>query len=343
MSGTIGTGPARRPSAPAPTGDFAPSGATREKRIALWGAPKSGRTTFLGVLDQASEENCRTVEQVGSQGHRAPGWKVLGEDQATLDFLTEARRRTTGRQGLFPERRKGLVRYRYLFRRRPRFEPWARISDRSRFVATVVDLPDLAAEHPAQVRTEFDACTGLIYLFDPVPEAAEQLAEDLAAFEKVLKEAARQQQYKMSADQLLPQELAICVTKIDDSGLFLAARRAGRVELDKGGRIRVPDPEGFFRWATDSTERPVNPAAGRLAKLLTDTFDPARTRFYATSAAGFRAFPGHRVDPERCRNVGPRPARIEGRPRPQGIIEPILAMRSVPTAETTNPPKTTKG
>ncbi|MFI6984836.1 hypothetical protein ACIBSV_40455 [Embleya sp. NPDC050154] len=309
-------------------------GVVREKRIALWGARRSGRSTFLAMVEDAAAETRRRVEEGADAGHHVPGWNVFGADGATLAFVEKSR--AALRAGtLLPESITSSdpgvsshpERCRFLFRRRPRTPLLRRFADRTRFVATVHDLPNLAETRAHAVQPTLNECTGLILLFDPIGEAGHGLAD----LKQLLREASAVQQPRMRSVDLLPLELAVCVTKIDDMRLFRAARWGAWTELDRHGRIRIRDPKAFFHWLCDPAGPFGASAANKLPPLLDRHFD--RIRYYATSSVGFFSPDGVPIDPESCRNVTSDRTRLEGRPRPQGIVEPILGMRATRMAK----------
>ncbi|MGW9214561.1 hypothetical protein ACWGR4_47435 [Embleya sp. NPDC055664] len=307
-------------------------GAVLEKRIALWGAPESGRTTFVAMIPEAAEERSRALGHGGGRNH-ARRWKVFGTDDATQRLLRHTDQALL-HEHRFPDEPDGSVdtaeptRYRFLFRRDPRVVPLHRLTDHCRFVATITELPDPSTRRDAVKQTLAD-CTGLIVLFDPT-DASGTGEEAIRALDRVLTEAAADLQPRTDPRGLLPFEPAVCVTKIDDMTLYREARLGAWAELGRDGRVRVRDPEAYFHRLCERDGPCPNPAAAELPGILERHF--GRIRYYATSAAGFRRSAG-RIDPENCRNVDPHGNRLDGPPHPQGVLEPILGMRAVRIAK----------
>ena len=273
---------------------------TRTLRIALWGPPASGRTTMLGVLRQAAE----TMP--------ASRWRVRGDDFHTREFLQAADNATIDERR-FPGVEAGGNEYTYLFSRRARAARWDRRPDRPRFRAVLLDLPDLCDAAPDRAPAALAECAGLIYLFDPVSERDSTHEAAFERFVELLDEA-----------PALPSRLAICVTKIDATGVFAKARSEGWVELDRRGRVRITDPRRYYEWLSGTGGTYAGRArAGLLRDLDLGRFP--RTRHYATSATGFRTDAADRVNPDQCRTVDSLGA-LEAPPRPQGVVEPILDM-----------------
>ncbi|MYS83780.1 hypothetical protein [Embleya scabrispora] len=307
------------------TTGYPPVGTVPEKRIALWGAPGSGRTTFLAMVEEAAEESCRRVEQGRNSEQHNPGWRVRAGDQATFE-LQEKARAMLSEPYAFPTWSPEPQEYRFLFRRRPRLRLLRGLADRTRFVAAVRELPTPTGSDYQAVQADLNTRTGLILLFDPTCEDVDWF-DDLR---RLLRGAIAYQQNRTKDVDRLPIELAVCISKIDHERVFSEARSGAWAELDRHGRVRVRDPEAFFHWLCDPRSK-FGAGAAELPELLARYF--ARIRYYATSSAGFRSPEHKRIDPESCRNVTSDRKRCEGRPRPQGIVEPILEMRATSTAK----------
>lgn len=83
--------------APIPT---APAGAdaTDHVRIGLWGAPRSGKTSFLGALPIAAMQ---------AQRHGQGSWRISGMSREANNFLNDSVTRLSTRR-IFPEASVGL-------------------------------------------------------------------------------------------------------------------------------------------------------------------------------------------------------------------------------------------
>jgi hypothetical protein len=140
-----------------------------EHGIAMWGAPSSGKTTFLAALNIALTR-------------RDDGWKVVGTDEASAETLIGLTTALT-RDRTFPLATQGIEHYRWQLVgrvartiRRGRF----RRERREEVIKIRLDLADargeLAAPDQASRGVRADLIDnlvrsrGIVFLFDPVRE-----------------------------------------------------------------------------------------------------------------------------------------------------------------------------
>ncbi|MCL8014251.1 hypothetical protein [Streptomyces sp. AS02] len=293
-------------------------------RIGLWGAPRSGKTTYLTALPIAAMQY---------QRHNEGGWNISGMTHEANAFLAQGvelltRQRafppaSMGVQGMAwsvegPEERDGLFRT-----RRPSF---------------VLEIQDAAGEvfrhdHPQQPQLvgHLARSHGLIYLFDPVGDAQES-TESLAYLDATLRQLIAQVRDRGElVNGRLPHHVSVCIAKFDHPDVFRPAVEAGWVVQDTVGSQlpRVPEDqsEKYFRWMCEEFR-------GSNARLVRDAlyaaFDPRRISYYAASAVGFRLNPQHVFD---YRDYV-QPVAVDGTlrirtsPVPINVMEPLIDLES---------------
>ncbi|MET9037703.1 hypothetical protein [Streptomyces mirabilis] len=289
-------------------------------RIGLWGAPRSGKTTYLTALPIAAMQY---------QRHNEGSWNISGMTNEANAFLAEGtdlltRRRafppaSMGVQGMAwsiegPEKKVKLG-----VRRRPNF---------------VLEIQDAAGEvfrhdHPqqAQLVGHLARAQGLIYLFDPVGDA-EEATESFTYLQATLTQLhAKVRDRGELVDGRLPHHVSVCIAKFDHPDVFRPAVEAGWVVQDTVGPQlpRVPSERGekFFQWMCEEFR-------GSNARLVRDAlyshFDPRRISYYVASAVGFRLNPQHVFD--YADYVQPVSVdgtlRIRTSPVPINVLEPLI-------------------
>jgi hypothetical protein len=329
-------------------------GMPKTMRIGLWGAPGSGKTTFLGALQIA----------VSKPGERH--WTIHGVDDTASNFLSESTHQLRNRR-MFPvatvnpkNLRWRLVRPQPGARRRLRRKagpPGQRVleleimdvagwtfrsvlpgedlgpvtevgeDDDLRFPLGEDDDPD---EQEALLR-HLAACDGLVYLFDPTdPQPYDYVQRTVEQLSRRSYESGRLR------DGWLPQHLAVCVTKFDDPAVFAKARNSGllRTGTDPYGPPHVPDRDagGFFRrLCTDRDAGSASLVLGSIDKY----FNPARVRHFVVSAIGFYLGPTGRFLPTDFVNLvdTEQGLRIRGEVHPINVLQPFHWLEEqLPTA-----------
>ncbi|MET8751008.1 hypothetical protein ABZW32_13045 [Streptomyces sp. NPDC004667] len=310
-------------SAPAPI-PTAPAGAdaTDHVRIGLWGAPRSGKTSFLGALPIAAMQ---------AQRYGQGSWRISGMSREANNFLNDSVTRLSTRR-IFPEASVGLRGMSWSVQGE---EPSSGVlRKRSRRTSFVLDINDAAGEvfqgnNPLheQITDQLSRAQGLIYLFDPLGDA-EEATESFSFFFATLNELnTRVRDRGAHHDNRLPHHVSVCVAKFDHPAIFEPAVRAGWVTQDSvGSRLpRVPAHHSarFFQWMCEEFR-------GSTARMVRDGlatfFHPDRISYYATSAIGFRLNPQHVFDYHNYANVEmveERP-RICTSPEPINVLEPLI-------------------
>lgn len=308
--------PLRIPTAPAGV-----VSATDPLRIGLWGAPRSGKTTFLGALPIAAMQH---------QRHTASNWVIGGMTPEAANFLNESVERLTVLRE-FPQATIGAEGLSWSFQGQ---EGPARKFGRSRELGFMLDVQDVMGEgfnrnNPlhAAVIDQLARAKGLIYLFDPLLDG-EAGTESLNYFYATINALnARVRDAGGHHRNRLPHHVSVCVAKFDHPSIFEPAVRAGWVTQDSVGsqipRVPAEQSAGFFSWLCDEFR-------GSTARLVRDGlnnfFHPERISYYATSAIGFRLNPQHVFDYRSYLNV----ETVEGIPRictspePINVLEPLI-------------------
>ncbi|MFJ4942398.1 hypothetical protein ACIP4V_07220 [Streptomyces albidoflavus] len=259
-------------------------------RIGLWGAPRSGKTTYLAALPLAAMQH---------QRHHDGGWHISGMTEEANAYLSQGMDLLT-RQRAFPEATMGVREIAWSVqgpRKKRKLGPGRRPN-------FVLDIQDAAGEvygdgHPqqAQLVSLLARSHGLIYLFDPLGDA-QRATESFNFLHSALTLLTAQVRNRGGlVDGRLPHHVSVCVAKFDHPGIFQPAAEAGWVTQDhEGAQLpRIPKERGekFFQWMCDDFR-------GATARLVRDAlqtyFDPRRIAYYATSAVGFRLAPQHVFD-----------------------------------------------
>ncbi|MFE3325927.1 hypothetical protein [Streptomyces sp. NPDC059176] len=291
-------------------------------RIGLWGAPRSGKTTYLAALPIAAMQY---------QRHGRGNWVVSGMSKEANDFLVDNVARLT-RDRVFPPATTGLQSMSWSFQGEE--PPSGPFRTRGRDVDFVLEIHDPSGEvfrrdHPqhAQIIDQLARAKGLIYIFDPLGDAQEA-TQSLNFFHAALTELnTRIRDSGGHHRNRLPHHVSVCVAKFDHPDVFRPAVEAGWVTQDSVGsqlpRVPAHLAPGFFEWMCNefrgSTARLVRDA-------LTSFFHPDNITYYASSAIGFRLNPQHVFDYRNYSNVDivdARP-RICTSPEPINVLEPLI-------------------
>ncbi|EIV94370.1 hypothetical protein [Frankia sp. QA3] len=333
----------------------APAGQpTQLARIGLWGAPQSGKTTFLAAL------NIAAISQPAVPG--SPSWIVIGGDDDAGAFLSENTDLLQSRH-VFPSATPGMTALSWRFIGPPRGGRLAgralRRGPRPENTVFVVELLDVAGRYfgssvpknslpsssvfddegigvfddEADAPDEWELlldhlsmCDGLVYLFDPVREQRNSDAYEF--FQRTLEQVTRR---CFEANRLrggkLPHFLAVCVTKFDEPAVFRQAFRTGVVLTgDEPERIpRVPDnlAKTFFDRLCDEGHE----GSARLVRgSINNFFHPDRISYFVSSSVGFYIGPSGYFRAHDFTNVVKTggEARIRGAIRPINVLEPFL-------------------
>jgi hypothetical protein len=309
-------------------------------KIGIWGSPQSGKTTFLAALSQAIHSSRPSFGR----------WDVVGLKEGSTRLLVNWTHQLVT-EHRFPEvtaanaeiplswRFYGdMAGSRYL-------PPWRRLWRAPEPEIFDLDLIDVSGEvfgpNPAATpkavvdRTlkHLAEAKGLIFLFDPIPgpetPGVEQYLNGPLAEIKRLVEGERRM-----VGGYLPHHISVCVTKFDDQRLFPQACLAGYVNSGRDGIPRVRDRHAkrLFESLCDGTFWPPDelgtPGPQFVRRMLQRSFHAARTRYYTTSAIGFRRDADGRFDHHDFANVREETDgnRIRGEINPINVLEPLVDM-----------------
>jgi energy-coupling factor transporter ATP-binding protein EcfA2 len=322
-------------------------------RVGLWGAPGSGKTTFLAALNIAVN---RASEDL----------LIYGVDDASTDFLVDNTAMLTQRRE-FPAATKveqQLSWAMHLQTQVPVRSRFGRQTMTSVPTELNIDLLDAPGGRFASVPDEgvgggilpagsaalgFDdedddtgpaltdeslldqlaSCDGIVLLFDPIRER--ERGDAYHYFQgTLLRIAQRRMADRLQAGTKLPHFVAVCLTKFDDPDVYRRATTRGYREFstdDPRMFPRVPneEAENFFGELCREADRG---NADLVPEALRRYFMPGRVRFFVTSAIGFYlSKKAPRFQERDFQNVvaerGGSP-RIRGPIYPINVVEPLL-------------------
>jgi hypothetical protein len=327
-------------------------------RVGLWGAPGTGKTTFLAALNIAVQRSA--IEDL----------TIFGTDDVSTDFLADSTARLT-RDRRFPEA-TGLAdnnEYSWIMRMTTQVPEKKRMKTRLVNVPLELnlDLIDRAGrvfgdgpgeggaaalpssganlgyddDDPAEtespgygavageddVMDQLASCDGLVVLFDPTREWRDGDAYNY--FQRALLKIA-QRRMLGGPGARLPQYVAVCVTKFDDPDVYKRARTRGYASYsadDPALFPRVPDSlaEKFFADLVRESKRG---NAELIGNALRKFFYPERVQFFVTSAIGFykspRAARFQGSDPMNIVRQENGDALIRGPIHPINVVEPLI-------------------
>jgi hypothetical protein len=301
------------------------------RRITVWGAPSTGKTTFLAAINVALERQ------------KEP-WLLIGADEASAEALArfeqaliidrEFPKATTGPE-LYRWRLRGTVQQRLPKRWRGHTigHAWGEVP--VAIPLEVVDAPggsaDPATSGQARSRALFEnieQSKGIAFFFDPVREL--ENADAFRHANSVIHMVSQRMQERgmLLPDGRLPHHVAVCVTKFDELRMARTAQLFQMLDRDERGVPRVPEGDAReFVFRLCRQFRSLDPEL--IFTRLERTFDPKRIRYYVTSAIGFYVDPyTGRCDPEDFQNHLPAhdgtPPRIRGDVIPVNVAEPML-------------------
>ena len=299
--------------------------------VAMWGPPRSGKTTFLAALNIALARQ------------NPVGWRLVGIDTPSTQTLVTLTTDLANRR--FPRATIALDQYTWALERSLQALPprrRLRLGWRREQVPSVsLDLVDASGElfslegrrNPEAENDLFknlENSRGIIYVFDPVREFSRG---DI--FEHTIGVLNRLARRMADADALtsgrLPHHVAVCVTKFDQAKVLETASRLFLTTVDEADRFGFPrvadeDAEELF---TELTEI-VSTTADMVPQALRRFFLPERMKFFITSSIGFHVNPlTGSYDPDDYQNEipdenEPGGMRVRGAVHPINVVEPIL-------------------
>ena len=325
-----------------------------ELKIGLWGAPASGKSTYLAALTLAAGQAEGSVGQ----------WSIYPRTDTSARLLQDISR-TLVQAHAFPEATEfeaatlsewlfvgDLTGSRYASRRR--FSA-RRARNSARFLLRVIDSSGEVFSHaPEQSQVPQDVLNasldhlaqsqGLIYLFDPIAERDHPIAADYLS-SALIKLGQRMMREGRLVGRFLPHYISVCVTKFDHPALFQQARRNGFVNVGPDGTPRVldQDAETFFDRLCDGTfwggsRQQTNSSSAFLRDSIRNYFHPGRIRYYVCSSIGLwmrnreepiSNSPDFQFDPKDFANIYEQDGtlKIRGTIRPINILEPMIELQ----------------
>ncbi len=335
-----GPSPGRHLTAAAPSGEI---------RVGMWGAPASGKTTYLGALRHALD-----VDPANGR------WNVHPANDASADLMVRLTQDLVDKHEFPPATQLGEeteLRWHFagdlagsqfdrrILRRRGTLP--------SKFTLNLVDVSGEAFGSAPQGKNVplhvinsalgyLAGAQGLLYFFDPIAER--ERGGSLEYLNRVIIDLSRRM---LAEDRLvngyLPQYVSVCITKFDHPELFRRAQRLGLVSFGEDGRPQVlgKDAETLFNMICDGSfwsDHETTSTASFIRYELRKRFHPGRIRYFATSAIGFSQPSGHdpaaglqrrsRFNPEDHVNFyeTERGMRIKGPIAPINVLEPLLSL-----------------
>jgi hypothetical protein len=288
--------------------------------IGMWGAPASGKTTFLAALYSAA---------IRSPSKPA----IYGTDTHSNEFLIGAQRMLS-RDRRFPGSTQAVEHYNWTVDLPATGPPGG-----ARPVSFGIDLQDapgwMYRSGTGASRSRLDigdqalaedqmldylvGCAGLLLLIDPVREQESGDAHEYFQG-TVLKMAQRIQGGK------LPHHVAVCITKFDHPRIYEFARKhyyclPGQQD-PRFPRVHDQDARQFF---LDLCKKAEKSDVDLICNALGRFFHHERVRYFVTSAIGFRASNGkfREEDPYNTEQTGGG-VMIRGPVYPINVLEPIL-------------------
>jgi hypothetical protein len=299
-------------------------------KIAMWGAPGSGKTTFLGALDIALKR-------------RPYGLTMTGMTEASVNLLIEMTDRLIV-QHEFPPATDAIDYFEWeLFRRSQAANPAGASapSGPSRIKLSLVDPSGELARsenrsNPDRKKLIDDLADsdGILFMFDPIREfeVGDAFSTTNGLLHQLTAAVASRQRDKF--DGTLPQFVAVCVTKFDEPKVLETAKKLGIVRRHKHDPHELPWVHELdaLRLLTALTAVSGTGDGEMLLNALQQAF-PGRVQFFVTSAVGFYVNPmtGRFDDDDPQNLVKPGPgmsksgeSRIRGALYPINVVEPIV-------------------
>jgi hypothetical protein len=289
--------------------------------IVMWGAPASGKTTFLAALNIA-------IQQMNGD------WSFVAENAASEEALVRISAELAGK-GAFPMPTSAGQAYqcvlqghipvavRRMFRKEQRPELL-------QILLEFADVPDMAsAPGQEELAAALLRSHGILYMFDPVREF--EVGDAYERVTGICNQLRRNMMGSRPGDGRLPHYLAVCITKFDESSVLEQARALNLLTVDPSDSYAIPrvqddNARELFRHLCHVS---AGRSADMLATALERCFFPERIKYFVTSAVGFYSDPLSRIfNPNDSQNVirsgEPPHARIRGSIHPINVAEPLL-------------------
>lgn len=312
------------------------------KRIGVWGAPESGKTTFLAALNVAVARSSTDL-------------LIYGTDDEATEFLAENTAMLTS-QRRFPaatETNRPLSWTMHIPSQRPVAKRFGRQAIEPVNLQFNIDLLDAPGRHMASVRLaggrageelfgdddpasepeevieHLAGCDGIVFLFDPIREQTEGDAYEY--FQGTLLRMAQRRFGQGGAPTAkLPQHLAVCVTKLDAPAVYRRAKLGGYRTFDENDpylfpRVHDDSAAHFFAELCRASDLG---NADLVPKAISHYFRPERVKYFITSAIGFYVGGGasrfREHDYQNAVRESDGSYHIRGPIHPINVVEPLL-------------------
>jgi hypothetical protein len=312
-----------------------------EHSVAMWGAPGSGKTTFLASLDIA-------LSRQGSS------WSLTGGNESSTGMLVKLT--TSLADGRFPTATVGMDQFTWVLEQLPPHVDRRRLlrrgAAREPSRAVGLDLIDASGEifsgQSARYREargdligDLVRSRGIIFLFDPIREFNKGDAFQYT-FGVLAELAGRMMDSPERISGRLPHYVAVCVTKFDEIRVLQTAEKLDLLSADPADRFSFPrvldeDAQELLGYLCDISR---SGNADLVVNALRARFLPTRIKFFVTSAIGFYVDPRHGgYDPDDYQNEvpdgrEPGGTRIRGAVHPINVVEPMLWLARKLTGDT---------
>jgi hypothetical protein len=298
----------------------------------MWGAPGSGKTTFLYALSIALD---------GGEY----GYTMSADNDASEKLMIEANAALV-QDHEFPGATQSIDYLQWsLHGRRQRTVPNGRgfrLEDRGHSITLKLIDPSGELTLPARFGSEdhnrlvsaLVEASGILLMIDPIREF--EKGDAYATTSGLLAQITRQiASTTPDFDGKLPHHVAICITKFDEPRVLATAETLRVLQYDQ------EDPFRFPRVADADAQQLLGSLfsvsqggyGDRMLNTLTQHFHADRVRFFVTSAVGFYVNPETgRFDKDNPQNVvktrsgfaDSTESRVRGPLHPINIVEPVL-------------------
>jgi energy-coupling factor transporter ATP-binding protein EcfA2 len=299
-------------------------------KIAMWGAPGSGKTTFLAALDIALKRG-------------RYGFNMAGMTDASVNLLIEMTDRLIVKRE-FPPMTGAIDYFEWdLFRNQQAADQFGNPipPGPNRITLSLAD-PSGELARPEKFREperkklidDLAESDGILFMFDPIREF--EVGDAFSTTNGLLHQitAAIASKDRDKFDGTLPQHVAICVTKFDEPKVLATAKKLGIIRQDPHDQHQLPrvHEHQALQLLTALTLVSGSGDGEMLLNALHQAF-PGRVKFFVTSAVGFYVNPTTgRFDEDDPQNLVKTTAglsksgesRIRGALRPINVVEPIL-------------------
>jgi hypothetical protein len=304
--------------------------------LTIWGAPGSGKTTFLGAL------------QLALLRKNGP-WSVFGNDPDSRDFLTRLTNALSA-GGRFPEATSAQAHYHWSLagpnQRSRRF--WKKTPSHVKIGLDVLDAsgrdfdPHQAIkDNRKSLLDNLIRSRGIVFLFDPIRDHEE--GDTFKYLIGVLNDLAGVMmgtETEENRDGKLPHYLAVCITKFDEPKVLATAAQLKLLATDPADESRTPlVDDDDAKVLLEALCSALGGSAELVIPALQQFFHKDRTKFFATSSIGFYIDPNKgawdkedfqnirldgRYSTESSAPLNKIPIVIRDEIRPINVMEPVL-------------------